>query len=74
MKELEKIDEADEFIDRVKKERAADYDSIIKNPMYLIRMKQKVKNGDYDTPQQVAICLSHPQNLTYNIIMPSLCS
>ena len=63
MEELEKIDKAEEFIDRVEKERAVDYDDIIKNPMYLTRMKQKVKNGDYDTPQEV--CLSHPQILNH---------
>jgi hypothetical protein len=60
LKELEKIDEAEEFIDRVEKERAEDYDDIIETQMYLTRMKQKVNCGDYDTPQEV--CLSHPQN------------
>ena len=55
LKELEKIDEAEEFIDRVDKERAEDYEDIIEKPMYLTKMKQKVKCGGYDTPQMVCI-------------------
>ena len=47
------MDEAEEFIDHVDKERAEDYDDIIEKPMYLTKMKQKVKNGAYDTPQMV---------------------
>ena len=54
MQELEKIDEAEEFIDRVGKERAENYDDIIKTPMYLKKMKLKVKQGDYGTPQEVS--------------------
>lgn len=53
LEELEKLPEAEEFIDHVEKERAADYDDIIKKPMYLAKMKQKVKHGDYDTPEEV---------------------
>lgn len=77
LEDLEKINEAEEFIDRVEKERAPDYDSIIENPMYLNRMKQKIKKGDYDTPQEVCnyVCMFHPHaDLESCIIMPSLCN
>ena len=47
---------ADEFIDCVGKERAVDYDDVIKNPIYLT---QKVKNGDYDIPHRVCLMCNY---------------
>lgn len=61
------MDEAEEFIDHVEKERAEDYDDIIETPMYLTKMKHKIKYGDYDTPQEV--CLSHPQYHAITIVV-----
>ena len=48
-----KMEEAEEFIDPVDRERATDYYDIIKNPMCLTEMKRKVKDGKYNKPEKV---------------------
>lgn len=52
---LEKEESAEEFKRPVDKEEAADYYKVIEKPMWLDRMKRKVKDCCYRTPEMVYI-------------------
>ena len=49
MEQLRNHDDAWPFIDRVEEEKAPEYYKIVKQPMYITKMEDRVSNGYYVT-------------------------